>query len=111
MGNVVFWNGSRDGSYRATYPRRQEAGTATKFDNFVCCILKKVSRDNAHARGLKGDSLYATSNAMGIGLTLFAILLAAVSAIVIARETSRQLGRDPGELLVVAQRVVDGDLQ
>ena len=46
---------------------------------------------------------------MGIGLTLFSIVLAAASAILIARETNRQLGRDPGELLVVAQRVVDGD--
>jgi Methyl-accepting chemotaxis protein len=71
--------------------------------------LVKVSHDNAHARGLNGDSLYATSNAMGIGLTLFAIVLAAASAMVIARETNRQLGRDPGELLVVAHRVVDGD--
>ena len=72
-------------------------------------LLVKVSHDNAHDRGLKGDGLYATSNAMGIGLTLFAIVLAAASAILIARETNRQLGRDPGELLVVAQRVVDGD--
>ena len=71
--------------------------------------LVKVSHDNAHARGLLGDSLYGKSNAIGIGLTLFAILLAAIAAIVIARETSRQLGKDPGELLVAAQRVVDGD--
>lgn len=46
--------------------------------------LVKVSHDNANDRGLKGDSLYATSNAMGIGLTLFAIVLAAASAMVIA---------------------------
>ena len=72
-------------------------------------VLVKVSHDNANDRGLKGDSLYATSNALGIGLTLLAIVLAAASALVIARETNRQLGRDPGELLLVAQRVVDGD--
>ena len=71
--------------------------------------LVKVSHDNAHARGLLGDSLYAKSNAIGIGLTIFAILLAAIAAVVIARETNRQLGKDPGALLVAAQRVVDGD--
>ena len=71
--------------------------------------LVKVSHDNADARGQLGDSLYAKSNGIGIGLTIFALLLASILAVMIARETSRQLGRDPGELLVVAQRVVDGD--
>ena len=71
--------------------------------------LVKVSHDNAHARGLLGDSLYGKSNAIGIGLTLFAMLLAVIAAIVIARETSRQLGKDPADLLVAAQRVVEGD--
>lgn len=71
--------------------------------------LVKVSHDNAYARGLLGDSVYAKSNAIGIGLTIFAMLLAAFAAVVIARETNRQLGKDPGELLVAAQRVVDGD--
>jgi len=71
--------------------------------------LVKISHDNAHARGLKGDSLYASSNAMGIGLTLFALVLAAAAAVFIARETNQKLGSDPGDLLVVAQRVVDGD--
>ena len=71
--------------------------------------LVKVSHDNAHARGLLGDSLYDKSNAIGIGLTLFAMLLAVIAAIVIARETSRQLGKDPADLLVAAQRVVEGD--
>jgi len=71
--------------------------------------LVKVSHDNAHTRGLLGDSLYAKSNAIGIGLTIFAILLAVIAAVIIARETNRQLGKDPGDLLVAAQRVVDGD--
>ena len=71
--------------------------------------LVKVSHDNANNRGLLGDSLYAKSNAIGIGLTIFAVLLAVIAAMVIARETNRQLGKDPGDLLVAAQRVVDGD--
>ena len=71
--------------------------------------LVKVSHDNAYARGLLGDSLYAKSNGIGIGLTIFALLLASFAAVLIARETNRQLGRDPGDLLVVARRVVDGD--
>jgi hypothetical protein len=71
--------------------------------------LVKVSHDNADARGQLGDSLYAKSNAFGIGLTIFALLVAIVAAVMIARETSRQLGKDPGDLLVAAQRVVDGD--
>ena len=81
------------------------------YDSLSAAInsMVKVSHDNAYARGLLGDSVYAKSNAIGIGLTIFAMLLAAFAAVVIARETNRQLGKDPGELLVAAQRVVDGD--
>lgn len=40
--NVVFWNGSQDETISSHISRKQEAGTATKFDNFVCCCLKKL---------------------------------------------------------------------
>ena len=84
---------------------------AVEYDSLSDSIgsLVKVSHDNANARGLVGDSLYAKSNAIGIGLTIFAILLAVIAAVIIARETNRQLGKDPGDLLVAAQHVVDGD--
>ena len=84
---------------------------ATDYQSLSGAIdsIVKISHDNAQARGVLGDSLYARSNAIGIGLTLFAMVLAALVTLAIARETKRQLGKDPGELLVTAQRVVEGD--
>ena len=107
---------------REVYRLRQEGKPAESFElltgkgqadygTLAAAIdrLVKTSHDNANARGLLGDNLYAKSNALGICLTIFALLLAAGVAVLIARETKRQLGKDPGDLLLTAQRVVDGD--
>lgn len=53
MGNVVFWNGSQDETISSHIARRQEAGTATRFDNFICCILKKI--EQKHCKKSEGE--------------------------------------------------------
>jgi hypothetical protein len=53
MGNVVFWNGSQDETISSHIARRQEAGTATRFDNLVCCILKKLEQN--HCKKSEGE--------------------------------------------------------
>lgn len=53
MGNVVFWNGSQDETISSHIARRQEAGTATRFDNFICCILKKIEQN--HCKKSEGE--------------------------------------------------------
>jgi hypothetical protein len=44
--NVVLWNGSMDETISSHIHRRQEAGTATKFDNFICCVLKRLEQNH-----------------------------------------------------------------
>ena len=53
MGNVIFWNGSQDETISSHISRRQEAGTATKWDNFVCCLLKKLEQN--HCKKSEGE--------------------------------------------------------
>lgn len=53
MGNVVFWNGSQDETISSHIARRQEAGTATWLDNFICCILKKLEQN--HCKKSEGE--------------------------------------------------------
>jgi hypothetical protein len=53
MGNVVFWNGSQDETISSHIARRQKAGTATRFDNFICCILKKLEQN--HCKKSEGE--------------------------------------------------------
>lgn len=40
--NVLLWNGSQDETISSHIHRKQFAGTATWFDNRICCILKKI---------------------------------------------------------------------
>lgn len=53
MFNVLLWNGSQDETISSYIHRRQEKGTATKFDNLVCCILKKL--ESQHCLKSKGE--------------------------------------------------------
>lgn len=71
--------------------------------------LVSVAEKNALKRGELGDSLYEKSHATGIGLTFFALVLAASSCLLIVRDTTKQLGKDPQELNSIAKRVVGGD--
>lgn len=53
MVNVVFWNGSQDETISSNISRRQQKGIATRFDNFVCCILKKLEQN--HCKKSEGE--------------------------------------------------------
>ena len=53
MCNVVFWGGSQDETISSHIARRQDAGTATKWDNFVCCMLKKLEQN--HCKRSEGE--------------------------------------------------------
>ena len=46
MGNIIFMNGSQDETISSHIARKQEAGTATKINNFVCCFLKKLEHNH-----------------------------------------------------------------
>ena len=51
--NVIFWNGSQDETISSHIARRQLAGTATWFDNKVCCVLKRLQTN--HCNRSKGE--------------------------------------------------------
>lgn len=53
MCNVIFWNGSQDETISSHIARRQEAGTATWFDNLVCRFLNKL--EHSHCRKSRGE--------------------------------------------------------
>jgi hypothetical protein len=48
MGNVLFMNGSQDETISSHIARKQEAGTATKFNNLVCYFLKKLDKNHCN---------------------------------------------------------------
>jgi len=50
--NVVLWNGSQDETISSHISRKQSSGTATRFDNLVCCLLKKIEQNDCdNSRG------------------------------------------------------------
>ena len=53
MFNVVLWNGSQDETISSHIHRKQEKGTATWFDNLVCCLLTKI--ESEHCLKSKGE--------------------------------------------------------
>ena len=65
-----------------------------------------AAMDEANAAG---DAMYATSRTVGISLVAAAVLIAVILTLLLVRNTLRQLGKDPGELNIIALRVVDGD--
>ena len=71
--------------------------------------LADAAKNNAQAMNAEGDARYDNSNMIGTALTLLAVLIAVVLTFLIVRNTVRQLGKDPGELNAIAQRVVNGD--
>lgn len=46
MFNVIVWNGSQDETISSHIHRKQITGTATWFDNKVCCFLKKLESEH-----------------------------------------------------------------
>ena len=71
--------------------------------------LSAATRKNAESMSAHGDEMYEQSNMIGMSLAVLAILVAVTLTILIVRNTVRQLGKDPGELNIIAHRVVDGD--
>ena len=75
-----------------------------RINNLVLEVRKNVDAANAEA-----DVKFERSNMIGIILTVLSILISVLLAIMIVRNSVRQLGKDPGELNAIAHRVVDGD--
>ena len=71
--------------------------------------LADAAKNNAQAMNAEGDARYDNSSMIGTALTLLAVLIAVVLTLLLTRNTIRQLGKDPGELNTIAQRVVNGD--
>ena len=71
--------------------------------------LTDAAKNNAQAMNAEGDARYDNSNMIGTALTVLAVFIAVVLTFLIVRNTVRQLGKDPGELNAIAQRVVNGD--
>ena len=46
MFNVLIWNGSQDETISSHIHRKQMNGTATWFDNKICCLLKKLESEH-----------------------------------------------------------------
>lgn len=44
--NVLIWGGSMDETISSHIHRKQMNGTANKFDNLVCCLLKKLEQNH-----------------------------------------------------------------
>lgn len=48
MGNVIFMNGSQDETISSHIARKQALGTATKINNFICCLLQKIEKNHCN---------------------------------------------------------------
>lgn len=72
--------------------------------------LVKRNTDGAEAANTEADEAYGQSRSLVIGLLVVAILLAMGLAVLIIRNTLRQLGKDPAELAVLAKDVAGGKL-
>ena len=75
-------------------------------------LLEELVRINAEGSQLAGkacEELYASSKLLVISMLAVALLVGITIAAIILRGTQKQLGKDPGELNIIALRVVDGD--
>ena len=71
--------------------------------------LVAAARKVAGMMDAEADIQFNRSYMLGIGMSLAAIVVAVLLTILLVRNTLRQLGKDPGELNIIARRVVDGD--
>ena len=78
--------------------------------------LRKVYETivNLNVQGTKSaleaiDETGHFSRILAISLTVVGFFISAIMASLIIRSVNTQLGKDPGELAIIAQRVVDGD--
>ena len=82
-----------------------EAMTAKMQD--LTAYNKQISEE----AGAQSEATYATARALVLGLIVVATALAALVAVYIIRNTLAQLGKDPGELAVLAKQVAGGRLE
>ena len=84
--------------------RTQYKIMSDSLDSTIRNVLADTDKINAEA-----DVMYSNARLTGMILVAAAVLIALVLTILIVRNVLRQLGKDPGELSAIAQRVVDGD--
>ncbi len=51
--NVLLWNGSQDETISSHIARRKQKKTNNKFDDLVCCFLKKL--ESKHCKKSLGE--------------------------------------------------------
>ena len=87
-------------------------GDAQKaYDNMSTAMASLTKFIEQRADHLSDNALktYTTSRLVGIILTAISLSLSIALTLLMVRNVLRQLGKDPGELNGIAQRVVDGD--
>ena len=84
--------------------RTQYGIMSDSLDGTIRAVLVDTDKINTEA-----DVMYNNARRTGMILVAAALLIAVALTILIVRNVLRQLGKDPGELNAIAQRVVDGD--
>ncbi len=84
--------------------RTQYGIMSDSLDATIRAVLVDTDKINTEA-----DVMYNNARRTGMILVAAALLIAVALTILIVRNVLRQLGKDPGELNAIAQRVVDGD--
>lgn len=85
--------------------------SATAYDSMSTAMSELTKLIEQRADNLSENALiaYETSRFIGIILTAASLFLSVTLTLLMVRNVLNQLGKDPGELDVIAQRVVDGD--
>ena len=84
--------------------RMQYDEMSKAINTLVAAINNTVTERNT-----QGGEMYTNSRLTGIILVVAAVLIALILTLLLVRNTLRQLGKDPGELNIIARRVVEGD--
>ena len=71
--------------------------------------LVDLNAAGANAASAEADEIYNRATMFTIIILAAAVIIGSVMAMLIVRGTSRQLGSDPGELEIIAQKVIQGD--
>ncbi len=81
------------------------------FDALSLELLNAVNlnKDEGIMASLEGDRVYASSLKLIYAMIAFVVLLAACICSWVMVSISRQLGKDPGELIEITERITQGD--
>ena len=71
--------------------------------------IVKLNVDGGKRVSEEGDAIYANSSFSLTALLVVSVLISIGVSITIVRGIQKQLGKDPGQLALIAQRVTDGD--